>query len=236
MVPNPSENPPDALLLQHCHRLLLSQLPVLDPRINQATGTRIAETAGEVTVELRETRLENKRFRDKKGKKGAAEYFGANLVHLLNLVQVTDSKDLPPVWEAFARASNLQQLLVLQRAFDTAAEDMGLRAPTIGTPSLLKLVCALGFRIEIWDDLTTGLHPFVLGQHTAMVRKFFCGQADRYAMVASDAGTPSLADVEILSAPDGVTLPRNFLMARGKWLRTLLIVRTCFGVDHNASD
>ena len=112
---------------------------------------------------------------------------------------------------------------------------MGLRAPTIATPSLLKLVLALGFKMESGDDLTTGLHPFVLGQHTATVRKFLCGQADRYAMVASGTGAPSLADVEILSAPDGVTLPRNFSMARGQWLRTRLIVATCFGVDQNAS-
>ena len=45
-----------------------------------------------------------------------------NLVHLLNLVQVTDSKNLPPVCEALARASKHQQLLVLQRTFNTAAE------------------------------------------------------------------------------------------------------------------
>ena len=53
------------------------------------------ETVGEVAVELRETRLENKRVRDKKDNKGAAEYFGSNTVHLLNLVHVTDSKDPP---------------------------------------------------------------------------------------------------------------------------------------------
>ena len=123
---------------------------------------------------------------------------------------------------------------MLQRAFDGTAEEMGLRAPTIATPSLLKLVLALGFRMEIRDDLTTGLHPFFLGQHTATVRKFLCGQADRYAIVASRTGAPSLADVEILSAPDGVTLPRNFSMARGQWMQTRLIVGTCFGVDHNA--
>ena len=69
----------------------------------------------------------------------------------------------PPVWEALARASKHQQLLVLQRAFDRTAEEMGLRAPTIATLSLLKLVLALGFRMESRDDLTTGLHPFVLG-------------------------------------------------------------------------
>ena len=53
--------------------------------------------------------------------------------------------------------------MVFQRAFDTAAEGMGLRKPTIATPSLLKLVIALGFRVESRDDLTTVLHPFVLG-------------------------------------------------------------------------
>ena len=199
-------------------------------------GTRIAKTVGEVAVELRETRLENKRVHEKKERKGAAEYFGANLAHLLNLVQVIDAKDLPPVWEALARASKHQQLLVLKRAFDAAAKDMGLRAPTIATPSLLKLVLALGFRMESQYDITTGLHPFVLGQHTATVCKFLCGQADRYAMVASSAGAPSLDNVEILSDPDGVTLPHNFSMARWQWLRTRLIVGTCFGIDHNASE
>ena len=55
-------------------------------------------------------------------------------------------------------------------------------------------------------------------------------------MVASDAGAPYSSDVEIFSAPEGVTLPRNFSMACGQWLRTRLIVGTCFGVDHNASE
>ena len=179
-------------------------------------------------MELWDTRMENKRVSERKESKGTAEYFGANLMHLLNLVQVTDAQDLPPVWEALARASKHQQVLVVQRTFDRTAEEMGLRAPTIATPSLLKLVLALGFRMESRDNLTTGIHPFVLCQHTAMVRKFLWGQADRYAMVASGTGAPSLANVEILLAPDGVTLPCNFSMARGQWSRTRLIVATLF--------
>ena len=154
----------------------------------------------------------------------------------MNLVQVTDSKYPPLVWEALARASKHQQLLVLQRAFDTASYDMGLHAPTIATYSLLKLVLAIGFRMDSWGEPTTGLHPFILGQYTATVRKFLRGQADLYSMVASGAGAPFLADVEIFLAPDGVTLPRNFSMAHGKWLQTRLIVGTCFVMDHNASD
>ena len=87
---------------------------------------------------------------------------------------------------------------------------MGLRAPTIATPSLLKLVLVLGFSMESREYLTTVLNPFVLREHTTTVRKFLRGQADRYAMVVSGVGAPSLADMEILSAPDGVTLPQIF--------------------------
>ena len=65
---------------------------------------------------------------------------------------------------------------MLQWAFNGTAEEMGLCAPTIETPSLIKLVLALGFRMEIRDDLTTGIHPFVLGQNAATVCKFLRGQ------------------------------------------------------------
>ena len=85
VVPDPSAPLPDALLLEHRHLLLLAHLPGLDPSINCAAGTRIAETVREVAVELRETRLENKRVREGKERKGATEYFGANLTHLLKL-------------------------------------------------------------------------------------------------------------------------------------------------------
>ena len=162
VVPDPLAPLPNALLLQHRHRLLLSHLPCLNPSINGAAGIRISETVGEVEVELRETWLENKRVRDKKDNNGAAEYFGANLAYLLNLVQVTNSKDLSPVGEALTRVLKHQQLLVLLRAFNTTAEDMGIHVPTIATPSLLNLVLALGFRMVSRDDLTRGLHAFVL--------------------------------------------------------------------------
>ena len=72
-VPKPSAPLTDALLLQNRHRLLLGHLPGLDPSINCAAGTRITETVREVAVELRETRLENKRVRERKERRGASE-------------------------------------------------------------------------------------------------------------------------------------------------------------------
>ena len=172
MLPDPSAPLPNTLLIQHRHQLLLSHLLGLKPSINHVAGTCIAKTVWDVSVELRETFLENKWVRDKKENKGVAEYFSANLTHLLNLVQVTNSKALLPVLEALAWATKHQKLLVLHRAFDLVAEDMGLRAPTILTPSLLKLVLTLRFRMEIRDNLTMGIHLCVLGQHTVTVRKF----------------------------------------------------------------
>ena len=48
VVPGPLAPLLDTLLLRHRHRhrLLLSHLPGIDPSINQAAGTRIAETVG----------------------------------------------------------------------------------------------------------------------------------------------------------------------------------------------
>ena len=57
IVPKPSAPLPRALLLQHSHRFLLRHLSRIDPSLNLAAGTRIAETVGEVAVELRETWL-----------------------------------------------------------------------------------------------------------------------------------------------------------------------------------
>ena len=108
-----------------------------------------------------------------------------------------------------------QQPLVLQRDFDTAVKDMELRAPTIATPSLLKLVLTLGFQMVIQDELTTVLHPFVLGQHRALVRKFLRRQAYWYAMVAFVHGDLYLADVEIISAPNRVIFLRIFQWRMG---------------------
>ena len=73
MVPNPSAPLPYTILLQHRHQIIISHLSGLEPSINGAAGSRTEETVGEVVVDPREMRLENKRFRYKKENKGAAE-------------------------------------------------------------------------------------------------------------------------------------------------------------------
>ena len=57
---------PNALFLQHCHRLLLIHLTGLNTIINCAAVTRISKTVGGVAVDMRETRLEKKCVWEKK--------------------------------------------------------------------------------------------------------------------------------------------------------------------------
>ena len=48
VVPDPSAPLPDALLLEHRHRLILGHLPGLDPSINRAAVTHNVETGGNI--------------------------------------------------------------------------------------------------------------------------------------------------------------------------------------------
>ena len=92
----------------------------------------------------------------------------------------------------------MQQLLILQRALNKAAADLSLRAPTVATPALLKMVLGMDFCLVSKDDIFLGLHAFTLGQHTAARRKLLKTRADRHNLMAGGHSAPSLADAEEL--------------------------------------
>ena len=120
----------------------------LDTSIERATGTQIARKIEEVLVEMRADREERKEARNKKTEqKGPKEFFGTNLPHLLRLTQVEEVVILNAVWAKLTTASKSQQLLVLQQALNKATADLSLRAPTVATPALLKMVLGLDFCI-----------------------------------------------------------------------------------------
>ena len=85
---------------------------------------------------------------------------------------------LNAVWAELTTASKLHQLLVLQRALNKAAADLSLRAPTVATPALLKMVLGMDFCFASKDEISLGLHAFTLVQHTAAQRKLLKTRAD----------------------------------------------------------
>ena len=59
----------DKVLLRHWHNLLVRNLPGLDLNVNQATGTRIAENIGEVSIKLQKDKEDWKTDRGEVKKK-----------------------------------------------------------------------------------------------------------------------------------------------------------------------
>ena len=97
-------------------------------------------------MEMQAYHKEQKEVSNRKtGEKGTKEFFGTNLPHLLSPTQVEEVVRLNAVWAELTTASKSQKLLVLQRALNKAATDLSLRAPTVATPALLKMVLGLDF-------------------------------------------------------------------------------------------
>ena len=96
----------DELLMLHWHALMVWHLPGLDPSIERATGTQIARKFGDVSVEMRADREEQKEARNRKTEqKGPKEFFGTNLPQLLRLTQVEEVVRLDAVWAELTTAS-----------------------------------------------------------------------------------------------------------------------------------
>ena len=68
------------------------------------------------------------------------------------------------IWKNLCTAPKHQQLQILQQAVGTACNELKIRALIIITP-------AIGFCLDSQDDLTSGVHIFMLGQHTSKERK-----------------------------------------------------------------
>ena len=85
---------------------------------------------------------------------------------------------------------------------------------------MVKKVMSLGLQMRDEEDLTGGIHPFVLGQHTAAARKRAEAKADTYTTVTGGGAAPTIADAKLLTAPAGVDLPTSMMEARGSLSQT----------------
>ena len=139
------------------------------------------------------------------------------------------------VWAELTTTSKLQQLLVLQRALNKSAADLSLWAPTVATPALLKMVLGLDFYLAIKDGLSSGLHVFTLGQHTAARQKLIKTRTDRHNLMAGSHAAPSPADTKELVASNGVTIPTSHGQSSGHHNRLHILGHTLFGERHTSS-
>ena len=106
-------------------------------------------------------------------------------------------------------------MTTLQRALDDTTRHLSIRAPIVATSGMLKLTPALGSRLDHHKYLDTGLHQFVIVQHTSTTRKLVKFCADQHQVIAGGGAAPSLADTAMLMKIYCVSLSSTLAMAQG---------------------
>ena len=91
---------------------------------------------------------------------------------------------------------------------------------------------ALGFCLDHRDILGTGLHQFVLGQHTSAVQKVLKARSDQHQVIPGGGAAPSLVDSATLTVPNGVYFLATMAMARGDHKRLRVVLVTLVGQEH----
>ena len=136
------------------------------------------------------------------------------------------------LWPALKRAPKYRQLAELQDQLDWTAYALGIKLSTVAMPSPLKKIVTLGMRMRDPEDLTRGVQPFILGQYTAARRKSAAISSKQYYTVVGGGAAPSIANADVLSAPDGMYLTLTFIQARGQLTRTRVIHACLFGENY----
>ena len=168
-------------------------------------------------------------MRERADSKGVSDLLGKNLSYLLRLCQVADHNLLLPVWKELSDSPKRQQLTTLHHIFDDMAQWMGVCAPIITAPSLLRLYLTLIFRLNHRDDPGTGLHQFCLGQNTYVTWKVTKACVEQHQVVAGGVSALTLADASHLTAPDRVTFPETVAMVQISHTRLRVGLDTLLG-------
>ena len=115
------------------------------------------------------------------------------------------------------------------------AQRLGVCAPIIAAPSLLKMSLTLVFHLNHIDNLGKGLHQFYVGQHTSSTWKVPKACVDQHQVVSGGGSAPMLADAAHLTAPNGVTLPKTVAMVQIAHTRLRVGLDTLLGREHPAT-
>ena len=128
-------------------------------------------------------------------------------------------------------APKCRQLLKLQNQLERTLDALGFKLLVVATLSLLKNVVTLDVIMCNLENLTRGIQPFLLGQHTLAQRENVLAATERYSTVIGGGAVPLLANANIMLVPDGVYLITTFLQAWGQLKQTRMICACMFGVN-----
>ena len=223
---------PDAQLIEHRWAIVTRLLPVLDPSQTQHGAQHIAASIGALADEQRIARNAETTRRLAERIKNPSSHFGTAVRSIMRLCQVATEQHLPTLYHDLARAPKRQEIGVVQAAIDDAATQFGVQSSLVVTPSLGKKVATLAWQMTNAEDLSTGLHPFVVGYKTPAERQDQLDLLAMHDMVMGNGTAPSLQDARIITSTDQVSLPLNVSGGRYTLLNMLLLCSATLGAAH----
>lgn len=172
--------------------------------------------------------------------KSVGSFFKDHLTtKLLLLCNVASEADLPPLWSDIAAANGKRDREAIELCFRSTANAMNTPelAPVV-TPALAKKLSTLRLAGTNLDDLSEGVHPFVLmiQDHTTAIGSQTYTDATNDAADYDDLmrgqGAADLADLRALKASTKVLIPETYALARAMLQSFVIVMTAMLGETH----
>lgn len=233
-TPNMLTHNDATVFMAHRWESINTDLPHLRQTPGNPVQNRIAEGLQSLVAAQQDQQRSDEARRQQEKTKKPSEYFGiAGLRKLMRWCHVFHEDDLPPIYASIASAPKGQTRLVIQNAIGEACEQAGLDHLDIQiTTALSKRIADLEWASRVPDDLSLGLHPFVIGYVTPEETELQQEQNRVADLLYNGEAAPSLSDTQLLLNNQQVYIPRKLVEARVAHERALMLWTVLLGGNH----
>ena len=160
-------------------------------------------------------------------------HYGAATTTLHRLCHVGRDEDLPGIYNVVAKATKTNLRSAIQRHLDDVADSLGLAGfSPIVTSDLAQRISQANFLHVNVDDLTVGVHPFVLGYPTSVYEAHLRDQAAKVDMAMGGGTQLTLTEIERLGSSTKVHVTVSLLQGEGQIKRMTVLVVGLLGSVH----
>lgn len=235
LVPPAFMNPRDQQAFA-AYRLevLHTDFPHLRPGTHHNSAILIAQGITALTSEQRLARQEAHQHRqDREAPKTVYSQFRTRLTRLMQVCQVDNEDDLPPIYLTLANTKKGQIRVALQAAIEDTLSDLQLSEDFPVSTTLATKIVELKWHSGIPDDFTIGINIFNLG---SLEEEGIENQRrlNHHADAISGGDTaPSLMDIAtIQDAKHDVCIPRTLAQLRYSVERSQALWQVLLGSHH----
>ena len=132
-------------LMEHQWKMVVQDLPALDPVAMRGRTDRIADELGALVGMQKDAADDRRADRRRKENKLPSEVFGGQIGNVMRLCGVAREQDLPDVWMELAKTPAKQHRTVIQKWVENTANDIADGIDLIVTPTLVKKISTLEF-------------------------------------------------------------------------------------------